>query len=271
MHSQMHREKRRLSRQTRRHVVRLGHVFTGLLVCGVLGGFGARADAADAAPAASEPTATTAKPKVNKAKKGPGRSVKTAKKKKAAPPTTPDATEKALATRRRIGASPAYVVGDADTHLINDSAPPIEAFPTEGNAVKKAFAETRRDQLADAEKAARDTKSPDRWRTVLFMLRGLSERTDSEACFWRVLAFYRLGEIPRARTLREGCELPSKDSAVLNTEDVTASGIPQMGTVAVDDGFGQPQGATKAKAEVPPPPAVDPASAPYTGQSPQKR
>ena len=263
----MHSEKRRSDRQ-RHHVARLGRVFAGFLAWGVLAvsSLGARAEAADAAPAVSD---QNVKPKVNK--KGSHRSVKTAKKKKTAPAATPEATEKALAKHRRIGASPAYVVGDADPHLIYDSAPPIEAFPTEWNAVKKAFAETRRDQLLDAEKAARDAKSPDRWRTVLFALRGLPEHADPEACFWRVLSFYRLGEIPRARTLREGCELPSKDSAVLNTEDVTASGIPQMGTVAVDDGFGPPQGATNAKAEVPPPPAVDPASAPYTGPSPQKR
>jgi hypothetical protein len=239
------------------------------LVC-ELAAFGlveARAGAADTAPAAAD---SSAKPKAKS--KGSGKSVKTAKKKKAPPATTPDPTEKPAFARRRIGASPAYVVGDSDAHLINDAAPPIEQFPTEGKAVKKAFAETRRDQLVDAEKAARDEKSPDRWRTVLFMLRGLPERTDSEACFWRVLAFYRLGEIARARTLREGCELPSKDSAVLNSEDVTASGTPLIGTVAVDDGFGPPQGTVKAKAEASTtPPPVDPKTLPYTGPGPQKK
>jgi hypothetical protein len=249
----------RISRP-RKHVA----LVLGLLV-GAASLVGTRAIAADPAPEAD----SSAKPKA----KGKGKSVKTAKKKKAPAQTTPEPTEKPAFARRRIGASPAYVVGDSDAHLINDAAPPIEQFPTDGKAVKKAFAETRRDQLLDAEKAARDAKSPDRWRTVLFMLRGLPERTDSEACFWRVLAFYRLGEIPRARTLREGCDLPSKDSAVLNSEDVTASGVPQMGTVAVDDGFGPPPGGpVKAKAEASAtPPPVDPASLPYTGPSPQKK
>jgi hypothetical protein len=233
----------------------------GLLACALLtGGRGARA-------AEEQPAATSATPKA-KGKATKGKSAKTAKKKKAAPPS--DSTEKPALAKRRIGASPAYVVGDADPHLINDSAPPIEAFPTDGKAVKKAFAETRRDQLVDAEKAARDAKSPDRWRTVLFMLRGLPERTDPEACFWRVLSFYHLGEIQRARTLRESCEMPAKDSAVLNTEDVAASGVPEMGTIAPDDGFGPPAGATKAKAEAPPTPAASRAAEPYTGPGPTK-
>ncbi|HVU50039.1 MAG TPA: hypothetical protein VHL80_05105 [Polyangia bacterium] len=232
----------------------------GALTCALLSA-GGRARAADAPSAATE-SAPKAKRKPTK-----GKSAKAAKKKKA---PSSESSEKPALARRRIGAPPAYVVGDSDPHLINDSAPPIDAFPTEGKAVKKAFAETRRDQLVDAEKAARDAKSPDRWRTVLFMLRGLAERTDPEACFWRVLSFYRLGEIPRARTLRENCELPSKDSAVLNGEDITASGVPQMGTVPVDDGFGAPAGATKAKAEVPAAPAEERASAPYTGPGPTK-
>jgi hypothetical protein len=243
------------------------YLTAGLLASGAVG-VGARAQAADAATASD----SSVKPKAKPAK---GKSVKTARKKKAAPPPAPEAAEKPAFARRRIGASPAYVVGDTDPHLINEAAPPIEAFPTDAPAVKKAFAETRRDQLVDAEKAARDVKSPDRWRTVLFMLRGLPERTDAEACFWRVLSFYRLGEIARARTLREGCDLPSKDSTVLNSEDATASGVPRMGTVAIDDGFGPTQepkqGATNAKAEGPSSPPTDWASAPYTGPSPQKK
>jgi hypothetical protein len=239
----------------------------GVLTC-VLFPTGQSARAADA-PAVAADSSPKAK---GKAKGKAAKTTKTAKKRKAPPATTPESIEKpALAKRRRIGASPAYVVGDTDPHLINEAAPPIEPFPTEGKAVKKAFAETRRDQLVDAEKAARDAKSPDRWRTVLFMLRGLPERTDPEACFWRVLSFYRLGEIPRARTLRENCELPAKDSAVLNSEDVTASGVPQMGTIAADDGLGPPSGATNAKANVAAAPsAADRATAPYTGPGPQK-
>jgi hypothetical protein len=232
---------------------------------------GPRAAAQDAAT----PGATTSgQPKPKKtpgnkskaAKSNKSRNGKTGKGKKVPDAETPDAA--AQAKRRRIGATPAYVIGDSDPHLINESAPPLESFPGDSKAVKKAFAETRRDQLVDAEKAARDATSPDRWRTVLFMLRGLPERTDPEACFWRVLSFYRLGEIQRARVLRENCELPPKDSAALNAEDATASGVPQMGTVAVDDGFGPPPGGgTKTDASMTTP---TPAVSPYAGPGPQR-
>jgi hypothetical protein len=234
--------------------------FTALLAVG----WTTAAVAADAPPAA-------APAKVAKKK---------AKKKKASAPTEPAADKPGtVAKRRRYGAQPVYLVGDSNAHLINESAPKIVAFPHEAKAVEKAFAETRRDQLNDAEKAARDEKSPDRWRTVLFMLRGLPERTDPEACFWRVLAFYRLGEIDRARAVRESCELVAKDSGVLNAEDATAAGVPAMGSVARQDQFFMPAGATEPKetdpkkdsakdpaAAAPPSPAI----APYTGPSPQR-
>jgi hypothetical protein len=222
--------------------------------------------ASDDAPAA----AASSKPK-GKAKAPAGTSAKKkAKRKRDTSSGEPDATASAPASkRRRIGASPAYVVGDSSAHFINDAAPPLEAFPTDSKAVKKAFSETRQDQLVDAEKAAREDKTPDRWRTVLFALRGLPERTDPEACFWRVLSFYRLGEIARARTLRENCELPPKDSAVLNGEDAAASGVPAMGTIAMDDGFA-PAAATGAAGGAAGKPAP-PSSAPYTGPSPQPR
>jgi hypothetical protein len=193
------------------------------------------------------------------------------KAKKNATPPSDDAG--ATATRRRkIGAPPAYVVGDSDAHLINQDAPPLVPFAGEASAVKKAFAETRRDQLVDAEKAARDDKSPDRWRTVLFMIRGLPERIDPEACFWRVLSFYRLGELARARKVREGCDLPAKDSVVLNAEDATAAGIPEMGANGEEDpllGAVPPPAGTKV-AEKPAPPTVSPASLRYSGPSPQR-
>jgi hypothetical protein len=57
---------------------------------------------------------------------------------------------------------------------------------------------------------------------------------------------------------------------VLNSEDVTASGIPEMGTVAVDDGFGPTPAATNAKTAAPQA-AVDRKSEPYKGPSPQKK
>jgi hypothetical protein len=262
------------SGSTKRAFVRSGFAFgVGLLAWSALVLSDGAARAADDAPPGSNTAGQHAK-----TTKSLGKTAKTAKsskraiRKKSTP--QPESTEKpALAKRRRIGAGPAYVVGDTNAHMINESAPPLEAFPSDSTAVKKAFSETRRDQLVDAEKAARDAKTPDRWRTVLFMLRGLPERTDPEACFWRVLSFYRLGEEARARTLREACELPPKDTALLNEEDARASGVPQMGTIARDDGFGAPGGATNAKTEVPatPPPPPVAASAPYTGPSPQRK
>jgi hypothetical protein len=193
------------------------------------------------------------------------------KKKKAAQPASEPADDKpgTIAKRRRYGAEPVYLVGDSNPHLINENAPKIVAFPHEAKAVEKAFSETRRDQLIDAEKAARDEKSPDRWRTVLFMLRGLPERTDPEACFWRVLAFYRLGEIDRARAVREDCDLPAKDGSALNAEDATAAHVPKMGSVARQDQFFVPAGASEPKKEPAAPPAPA-AVAPYTGPSPQR-
>jgi hypothetical protein len=256
--------------------LRLGFALAcaGLLVCGR----GAQAAAEDAAtPGATTsgqpkpkkaPTNKSKPAKSNKSKSGKTTGKTTGKTKKLPDADATDADAQAKLKRRRIGATPAYVIGDSDPHLINESAPPLESFPGDSKAVKKAFAETRRDQLVDAEKAARDATSPDRWRTVLFMLRGLPERTDPEACFWRVLSFYRLGEIQRARVLRENCELPPKDSAALNAEDATASGVPKMGTVAVDDGFGPPPGGgTKTDASMTTP---TPAVSPYTGPSPQR-
>jgi hypothetical protein len=238
----------------------LALIWAGLLTSGVE----ARAFATDAPADTTNAPANGAKP----AKKS--KATKKAKKKKAAPPSDDAGTT--AARRRKIGAPPAYVVGDSDAHLINQDAPPLVPFGSESGAVKKAFAETRRDQLVDAEKAARDDKSPERWRTVLFMIRGLPERIDPEACFWRVLSFYRLGELTRARTVREGCDLPAKDSVALNAEDATAAGIPEMGANGEEDpllGAVRPPAGTKV-AEKPAPPKVSPASLRYSGPSPQR-
>ena len=240
-----------------------------LICAGVLAsGVETRAFATDA-PTTDAPTKAPdkAKPAKKPAKK---RAAKAKTKKKIAAPAGESDT--AAAQRRKIGASPAYVVGDSDAHLINQDAPPLVPFAGEASAVKKAFAETRRDQPIDAEKAARDDKSPERWRTVLFMIRGLPERIDPEACFWRVLSFYRLGELTRARTVREGCDLPAKDSVVLNAEDATAAGIPEMGANGEEDpllGAVPPPAGTKV-AEKPAPPKVSPASLRYSGPSPQR-
>jgi hypothetical protein len=241
---------------------RIGVLFAALL----MGASGAHAADAPAAKAATS---------VKGKSKGKGKAGKepSAKKKATAPAaTTPDAL---AAKRRRYGAQPILLVGDSNPHMINENAPRITAFPQDAKAVDKAFAETRRDQLVDAEKAARDERSPDRWRTVLFMLRGLNEHSDPETCFWRVLSFYRLGETDRARAVREGCVLPAKDSSALNNEDANAAGVPAMGTVARQDQFFVPASSmeeikdpAKKKPE-PAAPAVN-AAAPYKGPSPQR-
>jgi hypothetical protein len=228
------------------------------------GASGARAADAPAAKAATSVKA-----------KGKGKTVAKKKKAKAAPAETATAADATAAKRRRYGAQPILLVGDSNPHMINENAPKITAFPNDAKAVDKAFAETRRDQLVDAEKAARDEKSPDRWRTVLFMLRGLNEHSDPETCFWRVLSFYRLGEVDRARAVREGCILPAKDSSALNSEDANAAGVPAMGTVARQDQFFVPASSMedikdpkkkKDQPAAPPPPAQN--AAPYTGPSP---
>jgi len=231
-------------------------------------GLGTAARAEDAAPNAPAASADAKKKTGAKSAKKPAKTSAKKKKKEAA-----EAEATPAPKRRRIGANPAYVVGDGSAHFIDDTAPKIVAFPHDAKAVDKAFAENRRDQLVDAEKAARAEMQPDRWRTVLFMLRGLHERMDPEACFWRVLAFYRLGETDRARAVRDNCELPSKDSATLNGEDAVSTGVPAIGTVPREDQFaaagagGAPAKPADKDKSAAPPTAEAP---PYTGPSPQR-
>ena len=86
--------------------------------------------------------------------------------------------------------------------------------------------QNRRDHLTDAEKAARAAAvEGDRWETVLFHLRDLDSRSDPEGCFWRLVAYYRLGQVERARQVRQTCELPSRDQAILEAEDAEAASI----------------------------------------------
>jgi len=94
--------------------------------------------------------------------------------------------------------------------------------------------------------------------TVLFHLRELDSRNDPEACFWRVVAYYRLGELTRARTLRGACEPPAAIQAVLDNEDaismtlqpvaalpeMTAAGEKPPAPVANPDPYGGPAFAT---------------------------
>jgi hypothetical protein len=134
----------------------------------------------------------------------------------------------------------------------------VAVFPSQATHVKKAFAQNRRDSLDDAERAARADQQPDRWWTVLFHLRSLDSRNDAEACFWRVVAYYRLGELARARALRSNCELPTADGPLLDNEDAMSASL-------------QPTGALPemiAAGERPPEPVPNPNR--YTGQSPPR-
>jgi hypothetical protein len=108
----------------------------------------------------------------------------------------------------------------------------LTPFPSHAGAAKKALAQNRRDQLDDAEKAARSPTQADRWQTVLFHLRDLDARADSEGCFWRLVAYYRLGQLDRARTLRQSCELAPKDSGVVEAEDEQAAHLQTAATLA---------------------------------------
>jgi hypothetical protein len=108
----------------------------------------------------------------------------------------------------------------------------LTPFPSHAGAAKKALAQNRRDQLDDAEKAARAPEQAERWQTVLFHLRDLDARADSEGCFWRLVSYYRLGQIERARSLRPACELAPKDAAIIEAEDEQAAGLQSTGTLA---------------------------------------
>jgi hypothetical protein len=89
---------------------------------------------------------------------------------------------------------------------------------------------------------------------VLFHLRDLDSRSDPEGCFWRLVAYYRLGQIERARQVQQTCELPSRDLAILEAEDAEAASL-------------QPPLAL-AERDHPPPPMANPS--PYTGAPPTR-
>ena len=108
----------------------------------------------------------------------------------------------------------------------------LTPFPSHAGAAKKALAQNRRDQLDDAEKAARAPEQAERWQTVLFHLRDLDARSDPEGCFWRLVSYYRLGQIERARSLRPACELVAKDTAIIDAEDEQAAHLQVAGTLA---------------------------------------
>jgi hypothetical protein len=141
-------------------------------------------------------------------------------------------------------------VGKDAPDTINDSVK-LTPFPSHPDAAKKALAQNRRDELEDAEKAARSPDQADRWETVLFHLRNLDARADAEGCFWRVVAYYRLGQMERARKLRESCDLGGKDAALIEAEDAQAARL-QPPTALAD--------------KEPPPAVANPA--PYAGAGP---
>jgi hypothetical protein len=137
---------------------------------------------------------------------------------------TSGARAKPTASRTRPGHAARIKTAHAETPTINDSIE-ITPFPSHAAAARKALAQNRRDQLDDAEKAARDPRQGDRWQTVLFHLRGFDSRSDAEACFWRVIAYYRLGQIDRARTVRQSCDLPAKDQPLVEQEDILSASL----------------------------------------------
>ncbi len=142
--------------------------------------------------------------------------------------------------------------GHGSPDMINENVT-ITPFPSNPGAAKKALAQNRRDQIDDAEKAARSPDQADRWQTVLFHLRNLDARSDSEGCFWRLVAYYRLGQMERARSLRQACELGGKDASLIESEDEEAARL-------------QPPTALADKE----PPAAVANPAPYAGAAPTR-
>jgi hypothetical protein len=101
----------------------------------------------------------------------------------------------------------------------------LTAFPAEEAAVDQAFAENRREQVIGAERVARAEKQEDRWRTVLFHIREIDSHADPEACFWRAVAYYRLGEMMHAHDTRQACTLSGQASLVLDREEALATSL----------------------------------------------
>ena len=169
-------------------------------------------------------------------------------------------------TKRRRGATPGSAAEAAPHHIV-DTAPKIVAFPRDVDAVSKAFADHRREQLADVEKAARAPKQDDRWNTVLFLLRDLDGgRGDPESCFWRVVAYYRLGEVRRARAIRSGCSFNVQDASALESEDATAAALQPATALADLKANDDRQGETSGK----PAGEVVANAAPYGGPTPAR-
>ena len=184
----------------------------------------------------------------------PAAAKKPAGKAKSKPAARPTSTRPGRRDRAGQGGREMTASSATDVHAINENVE-VTPFPSHAAAARKALSQNRRDQLDDAERAARAAHQDDRWQTVLFELRELDARSDAEACFWRVLSYYRLGQMARARSVRQLCTLGAKEESLLDTEDATCAGLqpavlPEMA----------------AAGERAPGPVVNPA--PYGGASP---
>lgn len=146
------------------------------------------------------------------------------------------------------------VASTGGVHTMNDVQ--VTPFPSHAAAAAAALSQNRRDQLNDAERAARAAQQEDRWNTVLFHLREMDGRSDAEACFWRVIAYYRLGQMARAKSIRANCDLAGREQAALDAEYALAASV-------------QPAAALPemlAAGERPPAPVEN--TAPYAGDGP---
>lgn len=179
------------------------------------------------------------------------------KRKKVTTKNKPTEAVKAPPGRTKLSRAARLRAAREQAHTINDNVE-ITPFPSHAAAARKALAQNRRDQLDDAENAARAPRQDDRWQTVLFHLRGFDSRADAEACFWRVIAYYRLGEIGRARTIRQSCEIATNDQAVIEKEDVQSASL-QPATALPE---------LAAAGERPPAPVPNPAG--YEGAAPTR-
>ena len=157
---------------------------------------------------------------------GKSNSKKSAPKSKASPATKVTRSRSSTHAGQKLAHAP---TGKSGT--INESVT-LTPFPSHAGAAKKALAQNRRDQLDDAERAARAPEQAERWQTVLFHLRDLDARSDSEGCFWRLVSYYRLGQIERARSLRPACELAPKDAGIIEAEDEQAARLEAAGALA---------------------------------------
>jgi hypothetical protein len=142
--------------------------------------------------------------------------------------------------RRRANSAPSN-----DSRNPSDKGTRLTALPDEQAAVYRAFAEHRQELVADAERAARAPKQEDRWQTVLYAIRDLDSHSAPAVCFWRAVAYYRMGELARARKTRQLCELAPRDMAALDQEDATAASLqpaaalPELRLAGDLDGEGQ--------------------------------